>query len=224
MGKGAKESSLFIFWVNLCLQNGSCWMDQYIHQFILGTEQWRQEMGGDVFWRGAATMNKFNLGFFKRIQPHSIKHFFQNMQSMWRSAPGKLHQHAWAPPSFPRIVDERFTRTQPTSLQVTSVLSPPLTFKKTIGPEDSCIVTLETHQQHFWALLCMFVHAGNQGKVNSGGSYVLYEACRSGLTLQYNWSQALTLNLETQSWIFPSFSPSQILPGSLHGCSVLWSL
>lgn len=53
-GKGAKESSLFIFWVNLCLQNGSCWKDQ----FILGIEQWRWEMGEGVFWRGAATINK----------------------------------------------------------------------------------------------------------------------------------------------------------------------
>lgn len=162
MGKGAKEPSLFIFWVNLCLQNGSCWRDQ----FILGTEEWRWGMGEDVFWRGAATINKqAQPGIFQKDAAPLYKTPFSGQTSARSCKAGEDLLQGSCSNVFEHLHHSQELlmsfSTQPTSLQVTSVLSPPLTFTKMIGPEGFYIVTLEAHQQHFWALIWIFVHAGN---------------------------------------------------------------
>lgn len=84
---------------------------------------------------------KFSLGFFERIEPHSRKHLFQDKPLQEDAKQVKICSR--------EAVNEPFTLTQLTSLQVTSALSPPLTFTKTIGPEAFYVVTLETHQQRF---------------------------------------------------------------------------
>lgn len=199
--KRARELSLFSFWVNL-------WLSKWILlKRLFYSEGWIQKMGirSNVFWRGAATINE-SVQFLKEVAPHT-KHLCRarlckKMQSRWRSAPRKPQQCAWAPPSIPRNDNELFASTRHSHPRESPLLGSGslLTFMKTIDPEDLGIVTHETPQQHFfWVLLWVFGHVGNQERVKSGESYMLHEACRSGLTLECNWSQALTLNLEIQS-------------------------
>lgn len=159
---------------------------------------------GDGRWGLLKWMNKFSLGFFKRTQPHSTKQLSQDkpLQEGAKILGVLEHLH--------HSHDEFHTNPAHRRALLCSASSH-------LHKRNSAL-SLQTHQQHFWALLWMFVHVGNRDEVKFGGS--LY----AGLTLQCYSSQALTLPLETQSWISPSSSPSRILLGSLHGCSVLWSL
>ena len=126
VGKGAKESSLFSFWVNLCL---SKWI-LLKRPFFSGG--WLKKMG-DQKWcvLKRSCHNKWTCSawdFSKGGSPTLQNTLFRTslckkMQSRWRSAPGKPQQCAWAPPFFPRNADKLFTLTwQLISLWVTSVL------------------------------------------------------------------------------------------------------
>lgn len=203
MGKGAKESSLFSFWVNLCL---SKWI-LLKRPFILGVEERRWEIRSDVFWRGAATINEHvQPGIFLKEGVPLYKTRFSGQTFVRRCKAGEdllqgSHSNVLGHLHFSQEMLMSFSHLHNNSHPCESFLClrSPLTFMKTIGPEDFYIITHETHQQHFWALLWIFGRVGNQERVKSGGSYMLYKACRSGLTLECNWSQALTLNLEIQS-------------------------
>lgn len=202
-GKGAKESSLFSFWVSLCLSKrillkrpfySGGWVKK------MGDQKWcvlkrschkKWTCSAWDFCKGGnpALQNTFSGQTFAR----RCKAGEDLLQRSHSNVLGHLHCSQEMLMSFSHLHNNSHP------CESFLCLGSPLTFVKTIRPEDFYIITHETHQQHFWALLWIFGRVGNQERVKSGGSYMLYKACRSGLTLECNWSQALTLNLEIQS-------------------------